>query len=153
MATEHHNVRLSARRGRRISGVVALPAVAAGLVGVLVASSSPASAALAPSDPYRVCLPTPCMPIANAVVTGTMNWTANANDFEASNARLPVVTVFFTEIDLSGVLRRQAFRIERGEELRGRTAVRPSTYALRVTLCPSASDAPQANCADTVVQR
>jgi hypothetical protein len=153
MAVEHTGVRPSARRRRGIRGAAVLSAVAAGIAGAAVASSVPASAAPPPSDGYTVCLPTPCMPVANAVVTGTVAWTANANTFEAENARLPVVTVFFTEIDNGVALGTQTFRVLRGDRVTRTTRVLPTTDALRISLCPSASESPQANCASTVVER
>lgn len=140
----------SAARPRRwIRSTVVLLAAAAGLV----ATSAPASATAPPSDDYTVCRPTPCIPIAEAVVTGTVAWTTNVNTFEAKNARLPVVTVFFTELDNGVPVSTRPFRVLRGAVVTGKTSVRPTTDVLRVSLCPSASEAPQANCAIAVVER
>ncbi|MGN9907558.1 hypothetical protein ACTMTJ_08405 [Phytohabitans sp. LJ34] len=138
---------------RWLRGAAVVPAVAIGLVGPAIGSPALASAQATAPDPYAVCLPMPCMPVPNAAVTGTVVWDQNVNNFQATNSRLPLVTVLFTQLDNGVVIETRPFRVLRGETLSGSTRVGPTTDTMRISLCPSASEAPQPNCASVVAAR
>jgi hypothetical protein len=115
--------------------------------------SSPASAAVPPDD-YAVCLPsTPCMPVAAATVTGTVYWDANATVYRAVNSRLPLVTVWFTEIDGGRETTLPPVRVVRDRPVAGTAPIRPTTDALRISLCSGADAAPTPDCRSTTVKR
>lgn len=145
--------RSPARRRRWVRAAAVLPVCAAALVVAAVSSAAPASAA-APPDEYTVCLPSmPCMPIADATVTGTVFWNANANVYRGVNDRLPLVTVWFTEIDGGRETNLPPVRVVRGRPEAGTLQIKPATDALRIALCNGASTAPTPDCRNTTVSR
>lgn len=146
---KYTNVRSSVRRRRWISRATVLTAMVAGLLATVAAS--PASAA--PPDRYTLCLPAFCQPPAAAVVTGTVTWDANVNQFRAQNNAFLGVVVTFAEIDGGVVVGTQTIRVLRGAVFPGGSALAPTTDALRITLCPHGAGGPLPTCSTVTVTR
>jgi hypothetical protein len=125
-----------------IVGALALGAIAAG----------PAtSAAAASAVKYELCVPASCAPPVNASVLGTVDWTADTNTFQATNAAYTSVSVTFTEFEAGVATGTVTLQVPRGRTSSGVQVLNPATDSLKIVLCPPIIVGP--SCPSTIVKR